>query len=529
MKKLIAGALVACFVAALLSCGGGGAEGDPSIAGKPFGRRSLPSFTGSAVTGLIGIVVDSTNGNPIPNVTVMAGGLTTTTDANGNFAMPTIPNGTSVVSFNIASFAPQSRTVVISPTIETSVIMLMTPNTTTSPSTLDPTALTTINAGTSSQLIVPANALRQADGTTPPAPGSATVIVTPLSTALDAYLEPGEYVETPSGGGSAPFETFGAVDIRITDSAGNALTNATTPVTIRIPVSTRGTLPGTPVSLFRFDPTSGNYVEDGTATLGGVAPNQYYQGTVTRIGPWVAGQAYSQSTISVCVENQDGVRIGGARVQSDGTNYSGGGAAVTDASGVAQVPMKLGAQAIMTATSPRSSNSATVIAPGATFTLTPCLIMPTSGLTVRLTWGSSPSDLDSHLKGSNGTHVYFASRGSLSAFPFAALDVDDTTGFGPEVITVARLPVGTFEYFVHNFSNTFSPGMTLSPARVEMRFGSQIRIFSPPAGEGTNRYWRVFQFDVSSDDCAVTVSPIQQWMAAEPANPAGAVGGGTCQ
>jgi hypothetical protein len=531
MKKLLAAALGASFVAVLLSCGGGGTEGDRALAGKPFGSGSLPHFTGSAVTGLIGIVVDASNGTPIPNVTVSAGSQSTTTDSNGNFAMPTIPNGTSVVSFNIATYAPQSRTVVISPTIETSVIMLMTPNATTTPlpSPFDPTVLTTLNSGATSQVTVLANALTLADGTTAPA-GTVTAIVTPLSTAQDAYLEPGEYVVAPTGGGSAPFETFGALDIRMTDSAGNAVTTVRdpvgTPVTIRIPVSTRASAPPASTSLFRFDPASGNYVEDGTATLVGGA---YYEGTITRIGAWVAGRTYTPSTLSVCVQNQDGVPIAGARVQSDGTTYSGGGAAITDASGVALVPMMQGtAQAVVTATSPRSSNSTTVTNPGATFSVTPCLVMPTSGLTIRLTWGSAPSDLDSHLKGPNSTHVYFGSRGSLSAEPFAALDVDDVTSFGPEVITVAKLPIGTSEYFVHNFSNTFAPGMTGSPARVEMRFGSQIRIFFPPAGEGTNRYWRVFQFVVAAD-CSPTFNPIQQWASSEPADPSAGATASYCQ
>lgn len=525
MKKIMAGVLAACFLAALASCGGGGGEGDPNIAGKPFGRRSLPSFTGTAVTGLIGIVVDSTTGNPIPGVSIAAGGLTTTSDANGNFAMPSIANGTSVVSFNIASHAPQSRTVVISPTIETSVIMLMTPNATTA--TLDPAAGGTVTSGIA-QLDATAGALARSDGSTPAA-GNATVILTPLATSLDAYLEPGEYIVTPTAGGSAPFETFGALDIRITDSAGVALTNVLGgTVTIRIPVSTRraGVLPPT-VSLFRFDAGSGNYVEDGSATLD--LSGTFYTGTITTIGAWVAGATYASSTINVCVENQNGVRIPGARVQSDGIDYSGGGAGITDASGVAQVPMKLGANAVMTATSPRSSNSATVSAPGATLTLSPCLVMPTSGLTIRLAWGSSPSDLDSHLKGPNSTHVYFANPGTLAAQPFAALDVDDVTSFGPEVITVAQLPMGTSEYFVHNFSGTFTPGITNSPARVEMRFGSQIRIFFPTTSpaEGANLYWRVFQFTVGGD-CSVSFAPVQQWSAAEPANPSGTSSGGYC-
>jgi hypothetical protein len=525
MKKLIFGALAMGLAASLLSCGGGQNEGDLSNASKPFGSSggSGSGFvSGSGVTGLIGIVVDSTNGNPIGGVTVTSGTLTAATDSNGNFAMPTIPTGTSVVSFNLPAYAPQSRTVVISSTVETSIIMLMTPNATTAPATFDPAVGTTFTSGTVAQLDVAANALAHADGSAPAA-GNATVIVTQLSTSQDAYLEPGEYVVTPAAGGSSAFETFGGLDVRINDSGGTALTNVTGAVSVRIPISTRSSaaLPGS-VALFRFDATTGQYVEDGTAVLGGTAPNQFYQGSITRIGPWVAAQAYTSSIISVCVENQSGVRIPGARVQSDGIDYSGGGAAVTDATGVALVPMKRSAQAVVTATSPRSSNSATISAAqsAANFTLTPCLVMPTSGLTIRLTWGAAPSDLDSHLKGPNNTHVFFASTGSLSAQPFAKLDVDDVTSFGPEVITVARLGQSTYEYFVHNFSTTHTPGMTGSPARIEMRFGSQIRIFFPPAGEGTNDYWRVFQFAVASD-CTVTFTSIQQWASTEPVNPVG--------
>src|SRR3954471_23961402 len=181
MKKVGMTLLSACCVATLLSCGGGGSEGDPNLTGKPFGRRATgqPTFTGSTVTGLIGIVVDSSTGTPIANVAVAAGGLNTVTDANGNFAMPTIPNGASVVSFNIASHAPQSRTVVITSGIETSVIMLMTPNATTA--ALDPAAGGTINSGTA-QLVAAAGALALSDGSAPAA-GNGSVILTSLPTA----------------------------------------------------------------------------------------------------------------------------------------------------------------------------------------------------------------------------------------------------------------------------------------------------------------------------------------------------------
>lgn len=527
MKRLIFGALAACFAAALLSCGGG--EDSGSLDNKPFGSPFGGGGSGSGITGLIGLVVDSSTGTPIAGVSVAAGTLSTTTDTQGNFAIPTIPTGSSVVSFTLAAYAPQSRTVQISRNIETSVLVQMVPNGTTSPSSFDPTVGATLTAtGSTAQAVISGGSLRDAGGF-PPASGTATALVTPIAPTQDPYLLPGEYVVTPTGGGSAAFETLGGVDIRVADSAAHPLTGALTgPASIQIPANSRAALPASAL-LMRFDPTTGLWVEDGTATLQGVAPNQFYAGSISRMATWTAAQVYTASNITVCVQDQSGAPVPGARVQSDGIDYSGGGTAWTNASGVAVVPMKQGGSAVIGATSPRSSNSATISAAqsASDFTLTPCLVMPTRGMTIRLTWGLQPLDLDSHLKEPNNVHIAYFSRGSLSAAPYAALDVDDVTSFGPEVITILRLTQGVNEYFVHNFSGTFTPGMTGSPARIEVRVGTQTRIFTPPPGEAANPYWRVFQFTVAAD-CSVTITPVQQWAASEPANPAGSGSGALC-
>lgn len=522
MKKILFRALTGWLAFALVSCGGTG--GDDSTDTRQGQRRS-GSGPVSNIVGLIGIVVDSTTGNPVAGVTVTAAGLTTTTDATGNFALPTIPNGPNVVSFTLTAYAPQSRTVTISSNIETSLIVQMVPNA--ASDSFDPAVGGTLTiTGSVGQLNLGAGVLRKSDGTAPNA-GNATALLTPIGPSLDAYLLPGEYVVVQTAGGNAQFETYGGLDMRITDSGGNALTGVMGAADIRIPVNTRAAVPPATVELMYFDTVTGMWVEDGTATLQG--GGTYYGATITRIATYAVGQVYTVSTITVCVVDATGLPVSGARVQSDGIDYSGGGTATTDALGVALVPMKRGGQAIITGTSPRSSNSGQVSAAqsAANFTLTPCLIMPIDGMTVRLTWGPAPSDLDSHLKGPNSTHVYYASRGSLSASPFAALDVDDTTSFGPEVISILRLTRGTSEYFVHNFSNTFAPGMTGSPARIEVRVGAQIRIYFPAPGEGANRYWRVFQFTVASD-CSVAITTLNSWAATEPANPSGTNAGTFC-
>ena len=96
----------------------------------------------------------------------------------------------------------------------------------------------------------------------------------------------------------------------------------------------------------------------------------------------------------------------------------------------------------------------------------------------------------------------------------------------PEIVTVERWMKGTYQYFVHNWSDrsnlsTLNP-MTDSPARVELIRNAVVTpLYVPPAGEGTNRYWHVFDINVDAQ-CVVTivpVSPVNAWSVAAPVRP----------
>lgn len=127
-------------------------------------------------------------------------------------------------------------------------------------------------------------------------------------------------------------------------------------------------------------------------------------------------------------------------------------------------------------------------------TLSPTL---ESGFRIVVEWGAEPRDLDSHLytPDVNGQryHVYYARRGASDAAPFAFLDVDDTTSFGPETITITQPVAGSYAYSVYNFSG--SPDLSTSQARVRL-FGTSGRIrewMVPQTGAG--RWWNVFTLD----------------------------------
>ena len=131
------------------------------------------------------------------------------------------------------------------------------------------------------------------------------------------------------------------------------------------------------------------------------------------------------------------------------------------------------------------------------FSLSPLLAQ--GELRLVLIWGERPSDLDSHLWLPMETpyHVYYSRRGNLDTCPYAALDVDDTSSYGPETITIKeRFLEGTYVYAIHNYSG--SPDLTESEAQVQA-FDSTglIATFDVPTeGEGT--FWNVLTVDGAS-------------------------------
>jgi hypothetical protein len=152
-----------------------------------------------------------------------------------------------------------------------------------------------------------------------------------------------------------------------------------------------------------------------------------------------------------------------------------------------------------TATVPAGGTANIVIA------LSPTL--PAGQFRIVLTWGATPRDLDSHLWVPTTpaiTEVYFGNQGSLTAPPFAELDTDDVTGFGPETITIAQLLPGTYTYAVHNFSQ--DAPITSSGAQVQV-FGSSgsLGTFSIPTS-GTGIWWTVFTFNGSTLTPVNTIS-----------------------
>lgn len=120
-----------------------------------------------------------------------------------------------------------------------------------------------------------------------------------------------------------------------------------------------------------------------------------------------------------------------------------------------------------------------------------------------LTWSSTPRDLDSHISGPLSTggrfHVYYSDMSaSDNGETVASLDLDDTSSYGPETITLTKTQNGVYKYAVQDYSNrnsSSSTALSMSGAKVELYCGnSLVGTYTVPINK-TGTVWNVFEIE----------------------------------
>ncbi|MCQ4139686.1 tetratricopeptide repeat protein [Chryseobacterium sp. EO14] len=135
---------------------------------------------------------------------------------------------------------------------------------------------------------------------------------------------------------------------------------------------------------------------------------------------------------------------------------------------------------------------------GLTYALSP-VMEDLDGMRIVLSWGKSPSDLDSHLSYPNNHICYYHKEGTN-----ANLDVDDTDSFGPETITIEKRSQNQkYIYAVHDYSDKNRVDndnlSNISNAKVYVYIGNTlIKSYDVPKyKKGT--VWVVFMIDESGN------------------------------
>lgn len=120
-------------------------------------------------------------------------------------------------------------------------------------------------------------------------------------------------------------------------------------------------------------------------------------------------------------------------------------------------------------------------------TITP--VVSATEAVITLTWGANPRDLDSFLYKDGEYQIYYGNKTVDLGEETANLDVDDTSSFGPETITLDNIDSsGLYTYKVHHYSG--SESIATSDAVVTVNFGDTTYTFRPPNQSG--RLWTVF-------------------------------------
>ncbi len=527
----------AACVVLLVACGGGGGnEGTSTFADgagtSPFGDGAgTPPFGGGTTPGggglvgdgprpspdpvvvvsndaIQGTVLNSSSGNPVSGASVRFSGTTLSTDGQGLFRQASaLPSPRLLMDVSASGFEPYYGVAEVLGSVPSVSVLRLTPFGTSLSITVA-SGGTVTDSATGATLAVPANALVTTGGA--PVPSTVDVRLTGVNVGSDSNLLSGDYSDNVG----AAVQAYGAATL--TPSLALDVASGQS-MTLQLPASTRTATPPATANLYYLDTTTGRWVRDGSATLNGST----YTANVTRFGQWMVGGAIAGAVqVTGCVNDDSGQPAANVRIAADGVGYSSIQSATTNGAGQFTVLAAPNSSLVLQGRRGAFLTDARAVSTGTTaMSITTCLTIPTTNAaTMRLTWGSAPRDIDSHLRVPGGFHVYYVSRGSLSAEPFANLDVDDVTSFGPEVTTIRRPKVGIYRFYLHNFSGTFSPGMTGSPTRVELSYAGRTVAFTPPSGEGSALYWHLFDLEIASN-CSMTLYRYNRWRADEPQNP----------
>ncbi len=371
--------IVSAFVlgtALIAGCSGGSSGGGTTPVAAPTGTVS-------------GQVASAVNNAPVAGATVSTAAGTTTSALDGSFTVVAGTGDRTVVHVEAAGFAeafPVARVTAGQTTnlgvrlLPTGVVEQM----------IVATGGTVSNQNLTAQVIIPANGLVPENGGA--ASGTVNVAITPINPAVDTKLMPGDFNGVSAGGGSpVPIESFGAMLIDIRDAAGTRYNLAPgTTSTIRIPLGTLSpTLPAT-IPLWFFDEATGLWKEEGTATLQGAAPNQYYEGTVTHFSYWNADQGWTPVFVTGCVHDSNGQPVAFLDVQANGLDFSGTDGDFTRADGTFRVAIPLNSRATLSVSEyvPPSfvltpvTNVLTIGPSPVDFTLPNCLVKQPGPLTI---------------------------------------------------------------------------------------------------------------------------------------------------
>ena len=272
--------------------------------------------TNASGISISGNIIDA-NGTAISGASVNIDGQTVITDINGMYTVMNIV-ATNRVSIDVthSNYLANSRIVDVNDTDISLDITLDTPKETL---TFDSTLGATISETSGASVQLPANGYVDANGL--PYAGSIIVKMAyhAITTQSGRDTFPGTFEGIDSNGSTFPIQSYGFMNVELTDPQGNALNlDGDSTATLTFPTDNTIYTPST-VPLWYYDETLGYWVQEGEAT--NVGHYSTFVGTVTHFTSWNLDAKGPRAEFTGCVEDENGTRIPNAQVQFRSINW----------------------------------------------------------------------------------------------------------------------------------------------------------------------------------------------------------------
>lgn len=465
-------------------------------------------------TGTISGVVSNLGGSVLSGASVWVGsGTPVQTNEQGYFVLSSVATGNTVVAFVADGYMPTYRNVTVLanqtthlPEVGLALIQ---------EGTIAAASGGTLDAGVA-EVTFPANAFVTENGTA--YNGDVTVEMAAMQPQMEGFYAafPGEFEGVRNDGTTVPFVSFGFMDVNLMNADKSAPVRLAPGVTAELRMEIYNTAKATPpatIPMWYYDPATGRWIEDGSATRDG----SVYVTDVDHFTTW----NWDMPVETICniqgsVVDLDGDPVADARVFSRGAQSGIMDEVYTNAAGVFSVRGLVNEEFhVWAMKGSYASPTSTVTLNDCPYALTTALELLEPAFSITLRWGQNPNDLDSHLiipaawtdTVGDTYHLYYGHMGALDTDPYTQLDTDDTSSFGPEIISSFRYYEGTYSYYIHHFSG--SATIATSGATVLAEINGQSRTYAAATAGGTGdpRYWHVFDFTVAANG-AVTITDV---------------------
>ena len=465
---------------------------------------------------LSGVVLDG-NGNPLGGATVTFRDFTATTSEQGWFALNslTVLNNSSfetavITKDGYSSNVKRVRIFEFNTTHVTNIVLQYNQI-----ATFDNSVGTTVNLNPSNTSLgvvtIEGNTFVNEDGSA--YTGEVTITGNGSLPSDDNFFElfPGDFLGTRTDGSEVSLISIGFMQLSATSENKTSLKIADGK-TVNLQLENSSANIGDTIPMWHLDEETGVWVEEGAAVVNNAG---LFETEVAHFSNW----NWDYPVDDICfltgrVFDPSGDPVENAVVYGEGTDVAYYDAAYTDENGSYTL------RALPNSTITIAASTGTYSSDVITFyvdancnnNVVDDITVHAPVFAVTLTWGEEPSDLDSHLlipdandPTQEGYHIAYYDMGSILQYPNAMLDTDDTSSFGPEIITAFNLFEGTYSYYVHNYSGY--PNLNVSQGVVTLITSASNRVFTAPSNNSNEYYyWHVFDLVVSATGNTTIVS-----------------------